>query len=84
MPQLGAGLSSPNRGTLGTKMPSEHSSSSAPPRTGVALEWRDLAFSVPMKAAKAGDATTKRILSGMSGRALPGTLTLLMGPSGAG
>jgi len=37
-----------------------------------------------MKAAKAGDATTKRILSGMSGRALPGTLTLLMGPSGAG
>jgi len=37
-----------------------------------------------MKAAEAGGPTTKRILSPLSGRATPGTLTLLMGPSGAG
>lgn len=41
---------------------------------GVALEWDNLGFEVKDKV----------IVSGISGRAVPGTLTLLMGPSGAG
>ncbi|XP_072144534.1 ATP-binding cassette sub-family G member 1-like [Dermacentor andersoni] len=46
-----------------------------PPTT---LEWKDITFSVETKTGK------RALLSRMYGRALPGTLTAIMGPSGAG
>ncbi|KAA0157279.1 hypothetical protein FNF27_05006 [Cafeteria roenbergensis] len=60
--------------------------SPAPPskKAGAALEWRGLGFEVPAKDPKTGKTFTKRILSSISGKAKAGTLTLLMGPSGAG
>ncbi|XP_072144535.1 ATP-binding cassette sub-family G member 1-like [Dermacentor andersoni] len=46
-----------------------------PPTT---LEWKDITFSVETKTGK------RALLSRMYGKALPGTLTAIMGPSGAG
>ncbi|KAM7315534.1 ATP-binding cassette sub-family G member 1 isoform X1 [Ixodes scapularis] len=44
----------------------------------VSLEWKNLTYSVPVKKGR------RELISRMFGRAAPGTLTAIMGPSGAG
>ena len=52
---------------------------------GVVLEWSDIVYEVPVQDPKdKSKKISKTILSRVSGNATPGTLTLLMGPSGAG
>lgn len=48
------------------------------------LVWRDLQFSVPIKAKKGDPAREKVILKGMSGHVRAGSMLAVMGSSGAG
>jgi ABC-type transporter Mla maintaining outer membrane lipid asymmetry ATPase subunit MlaF len=51
---------------------------------GICLEWSNIDYSVMVRDAESKRMVSKRILTNISGKATPGTLTLLMGPSGAG
>lgn len=48
------------------------------PRSSVTLEWKNVSYAVKQRKEK------KTLVKSMYGKALPGTMTAIMGPSGAG
>jgi ABC-type glutathione transport system ATPase component len=85
-PQVGAHLSVPI--SVAPKQMSSRGKSSfqmtGMPFTPVTLAWRDIHYYVTVKAPKGKQTITKHLLKGISGYSKPGSLTALMGSSGAG